>query len=153
MQQIANMKISAIEATNYVSSINCNLLQYTAKLALEYRPRNIVKVIDFEIPLHTQIREGNNGIPNKAQYHYDKIIEADSVINSFAEHNDVFTNVYKNLFDWASRIEQKSTKRSPWLSWRQHQDHGAGVLNVVEMGTTYFRNRYKGQSIGLETLR
>ena len=45
------------------------------------------------------------GTPEPAQRFYDKIGEADAVIVSFAEHNGSYTVAWKNVYDWASRID------------------------------------------------
>nr|WP_285891616.1 NADPH-dependent FMN reductase [Mameliella alba] len=57
-------------------------------------------------------RAGNRSAP-AARAFFDKIGSAEGVIVSFAEHNGSYSAAYKNLFDWASRIDQKVYQNKP----------------------------------------
>ncbi len=101
------MKILAIPATNSRTSINKAVLEYAAK-TLKARDESItvefVDLNDYEMPIYSPEREAE-GIPALAQKFYDAIGAADAVMVSFAEYNGTYTPAFKNVFDWASRID------------------------------------------------
>ncbi|MEM9282860.1 MAG: NAD(P)H-dependent oxidoreductase [Verrucomicrobiota bacterium] len=137
------LEILAIAATNHLDPINKRLLQYIGSLITSQNSNSSVEVIDlipFELPLYRQDREEEEGIPEKAKEFYSRITQADVVFLSFAEHNGSFTAVYKNLFDWTSRIDQKVYQDKPviLLSASPGPRGGAGVLAAAEMGAPYF---------------
>lgn len=138
------MKILAIAATNHKDSINKKLLHYTASIlqdsAAPGTSIEILNLADYELPLYRQDREETGGIPAGAQEFYEKIGNSDAVILSFADHNGSFTAVYKNLFDWMSRIDQKVYRDKPviFMAASPGPRGGAGVLNAAEMGAPYF---------------
>ena len=73
-------------------------------------PDAIVKFLDlndFSVPIYSIDLERDSGIPPAADSFYQKIGEADGLIISFAEHNGTVAAVWKNLFDWMSRIDMK----------------------------------------------
>ena len=134
------MKILAIAATNHKDSMNKKLLHYVASVFEEGTDSEIIDLLDYELPLYRQDREQEDGIPQGAQDFYNKISSADAVIISFAEHNGSFTAVYKNLFDWMSRIDQKVYQDKPVILMAASPGPrgGAGVLGAAEMGAPYF---------------
>ncbi|MEM7621319.1 MAG: NAD(P)H-dependent oxidoreductase [Pseudomonadota bacterium] len=134
------MKILAIAATNHKDSMNKKLLHYVASVFEDSADTEVIDLLDYELPLYRQDREHNEGIPQAAQDFYNKIGIADAVIISFAEHNGSFTAVYKNLFDWMSRIDQKvyQDKRVILMAASPGARGGAGVLAAAEMGAPYF---------------
>lgn len=104
------MKLLAFAATNSAKSINKQLVTYaTDVLGAENSEvqADVIDINDYEMPIFSMEREAQLGQPEEAQAFLAKIREADAVIISFAEHNGSYTAAYKNLFDWASRIEQK----------------------------------------------
>ncbi|MEM9103926.1 MAG: NAD(P)H-dependent oxidoreductase [Pseudomonadota bacterium] len=141
------MKIFAIAATNHKDSINKKLLQYVSTLCEEETDIEICDLLDYELPLYRQDREQDDGIPAKAQEFYNKIGNSDAVIISFAEHNGAFTAVYKNLFDWMSRIDQKVYQDKPMIIMAASPGGrgGAGVLGAAEMGAPFFGMDVKGK--------
>jgi NAD(P)H-dependent FMN reductase len=103
------MKVLAFAASNSRNSINKALVTHAAELLKETRQAQIeiLDLNDFEMPIYSIDREQQGGIPEPAQAFFNKIGEADVVLISYAEHNGNVTAAYKNLFDWASRIDQK----------------------------------------------
>jgi len=103
------MKVLAFAATNSRNSINKALVTHAAELLKETQQAQIeiLDLNDFEMPIYSIDREQQDGIPEPAQAFFNKIGEADVVLISYAEHNGNVTAAYKNLFDWASRIDQK----------------------------------------------
>lgn len=97
------MKILAFGASNSPTSINHKLVTYAAGLLSEYEVE-LLDLTDYEMPFYRPDREAEGGIPEKAKQFYKKISAADGLLISFAEHNGSYAAAYKNLFDWASRI-------------------------------------------------
>lgn len=100
------MKILAFGASNSRNSINRALADFTARLV----PNADIEVLDlndYDLPIFSEDLENEIGQPKAAKAFFEKIGSADGVIVSFAEHNGSYSAAYKNLFDWASRIDQK----------------------------------------------
>ena len=100
------MKILAIGATNSTESINKQLATYTAGLVTGAEVETL-DLNDFEMPIYSEQREKNQGIPELAHRFFNKISESDAVVISFAEYNGTYTAAFKNIFDWVSRINMK----------------------------------------------
>jgi NAD(P)H-dependent FMN reductase len=67
------------------------------------------------MPIYSVDREKENGIHSLAQQFYDKIGSADLLIISLAEHNGAYASAFKNILDWASRINNKTFQQKPML--------------------------------------
>ena len=131
-------KILAFAASNSKTSINKQLVQYATdrlKQTLSGKVTiDLIDLIDYELPLYRPDREAEGGIPEKAQQFFSRIGEADAVIVSFAEHNGLYTAVYKNLFDWASRVDQKVYQDKPMLLLATSPG-GRGAAYVLKIAT------------------
>ncbi len=127
------MKILAFSASNSSTSINRALIDFSAT-----RLQTLAKGVtidtpdlnDYDLPIYSSDIEAKSGIPAAAQAFYDKIGAADAVLVSFAEHNGSTTAVWKNMFDWMSRIEMKVWQDKPivMLAASPGGRAGAGVL-------------------------
>lgn len=100
------MNVLTFVASSSRQSINKQLATYVASL-IPNANVNVVDLNDFEMPIYSSDRETESGIPEQAQRFFNIIGEADVIVVSFAEHNGSYTAAYKNIFDWASRINQK----------------------------------------------
>lgn len=107
-------KIIAFAGSNSQKSINKQLAEYAAK-QLDHTEYTFLDLNDFDIPMYGIDREQADGIPAAATQFNDLITNADGVIVSLAEHNGSYTAVFKNLYDWLSRIDQKVWKDKPML--------------------------------------
>ncbi|SIS88954.1 NAD(P)H-dependent FMN reductase [Roseivivax lentus] len=99
-------------ASNSRTSINKALARFTATLV----PRAEIEVLDlgdYDLSIFSEDLEKEIGQPAAAKAFFKKIGAADAVIVSFAEHNGSYSAAYKNLFDWASRINQKVFQDKP----------------------------------------
>lgn len=108
------MKILAFGASNSKTSINKMLAKFTATLV----PDADVEVLDlnnYALPIYSEDLENEIGLPDAAKNFFEKIGSSDGVIVSFAEHNGTYSAAYKNLFDWASRIDQKVFQFKPTI--------------------------------------
>lgn len=138
------MKILAFAATNHKNSINKQLVTHAANvLVAEFANHADIELLDlndYEMPIYSQERQAEGGIPPLAQKFFDKIASADAVIISFAEHNGNYTAAYKNVFDWASRIEMKvyQDKKVMHLSSSMGPNGGANVLGIANGSAPFF---------------
>lgn len=101
------MKIIAFGASSSPKSINQKLAVYAAN-QFENASVEVLDIIFAEkLPLYSIEAEQKNGVPELAIRFFEKLQTADLIIISFAEHNGVYTAVFKNLFDWISRVKQQ----------------------------------------------
>ena len=98
-------KIIAFSGSSSTNSINKKLATYTASL-FENAQVEILDLNDFEMPIFSVDKE-KKGFPKEAQHFLDKIEEADLLVVSLAEHNGAYSAAFKNILDWASRINSK----------------------------------------------
>lgn len=68
----------------------------------------------YQLPIYSADEEEENGVPTDAQDFLDVIRAHDGVVISMAEHNG-YSAAFKNLYDWASRIDQKIWADKPML--------------------------------------
>ncbi|KJF91778.1 NADPH-dependent oxidoreductase [Photobacterium leiognathi] len=128
------MKLLAFAATNSQQSINRALVTYAAS-QVNADEVEILDLNDFEMAIYSIDRENASGIPEQAQLFFDKIGQADAILISFAEHNGTYTAAYKNIFDWASRINQKFYQQKPVLMLATSPGPG-GAKNVLDTAVT-----------------
>jgi len=133
------MKVLAFAASSSRSSINKSLVTYAANL-IENAQVDLIDINDYEMPIFSSDRENESGIPQLAHDFLNKIKQADAVMISFAEHNASYTAAYKNLFDWASRIDAKVYQGKPAvLLATSPGPGGAGnVLAAAKASAPYF---------------
>ncbi len=128
------MKLLAFAATNSQQSINRALVTYAAS-QVNADEVEILDLNDFEMAIYSIDRENASGIPEQAQFFFDKIGQADAILISFAEHNGTYTAAYKNIFDWASRINQKFYQQKPVIMLATSPGPG-GAKNVLDTAVT-----------------
>ena len=106
--------IIAFAGSNSKTSINKKLATYAASLVGNANT-TVLDLNDFELPLYGIDYENEHGIPDNATTFLDYIKSSDGVILSLAEHNGTYSTVFKNLFDWMSRIDSKLWSEKPML--------------------------------------
>ncbi|WP_419554559.1 NADPH-dependent FMN reductase [Candidatus Poriferisodalis sp.] len=145
------MKLLAFAASNSSQSINRQLVTYAVRLLqdghIEGVPSGEVEVStidlnDFEMPIYSIDRQNADGIPQPAHDFYDTIGAADALLISFAEHNGSYTVAYKNVFDWASRINMRVYHDKPIVMLSTSPGGGGGgfVLRTAGHLAQYFGN-------------
>lgn len=140
------MKLLAFAASNSSKSINNELVKYAASLV----PVDEVEILDlndYELPLYSQDRNDAIGHPALAQQFLDKIASADALIISYAEHNLSYAVAYKNIFDWASRINMRVFQDKPMIMMATSPG-GRGGLSVLETAVKtapFFKGDVKGE--------
>jgi NAD(P)H-dependent FMN reductase len=125
-------KIIAFGASNSKTSINKQLAIYTAQ-QLENVEVTVLDLNDFELPVYGIDLENEIGIPENAQRFLNHIKGADGIVLSFAEHNGAYSTVFKNLFDWMSRINGKVWSNVPLflMATSPGARGGATVLDIA----------------------
>ena len=129
-------KILAFAGSNSKKSINKQLVEYTTSL-LEDVNIKLLDLNDYSLPIYGIDIESENGIPDNANLFLGEIKNADGIIISLAEHNGNFSAVFKNLFDWMSRIEQKLWNNKPMLIMATSPG-GRGGKTVLELAKASF---------------
>jgi len=139
------MKILAFAATSSSKSINNQLVTY-ATSQIENADIEILDINDYELPLFSEDRETVLGQPELAKAFLDKIGASDALIISFAEHNGSYTVAYKNLFDWASRINVKVFQNKPMILLATSPGPGgaSSVLATAITSAPFFDGVVKG---------
>jgi len=86
------------------------------------------------MPIYSPEREAV-GIPRQAHKFFNKIGGADGLIVSFAEYNGSYSAAFKNVFDWASRIDMKVYQDKPMVMLSTSPGKGGGQ-NVLKTAVT-----------------
>jgi NAD(P)H-dependent FMN reductase len=125
--------IIAFAGSNSITSINKQLATYAASLVENVETR-VLDLNDFELPLYGIDLENEKGIPDNAQKFLDIIKSSDGIILSLAEHNGAYATVFKNLFDWMSRIDGNLWSEKPMLLMATSPGArgGATVLEIAK---------------------
>jgi len=125
-------KIITLGGSNSNNSINKKLAEYTGKLL-----KNVELIkIDlnaFEMPMFSIDTENEKGF-SEATKALNKIFnEADGFIVSLAEHNGAYSAVFKNTYDWLSRVDANVWRDKPMilLSTSPGGRGGATVLSIA----------------------
>jgi len=163
------MKILAFSTSGSSTSINkqllLNVLDHFNSGDIELADLN-----DYDLPIYTADKEVNNGIPEKVYEFQNKIDEADLIIMAMAEHNGAYTVLFKNLFDWMTRIPERKTfpdkkmfllstspgpmggKISLDIAAKRFPYHGANILATFSL-PSFYQNFKEGEGITDQALR
>ena len=106
--------IIAFAGSNSRKSRNKQLAIYASSL-IEDAKISVLDLNDFELPIFGVDLEREEGIPKNAHAFLNAIKSSDGIIVSLAENNGSYSAVFKNLFDWMSRIEGKTFFGKPML--------------------------------------
>lgn len=138
------MKIIAFGASTSFNSINKALATYTANL-VDGAEVEVLDLNDFPVPLFSEDTEKEVGRPDGAQAYLAKLESADAFVISLAEHNGTYTAAYKNLFDWASRINQQMFAHKPvvYLSTSPGPGGAQSVLAQAVGSAAFFHAEVK----------
>lgn len=128
--------IIAFAGSNSKNSINKDLVKYASSL-VDNATTHILDLNDFELPLYGIDLENAEGIPENANKFLKLMKESDGIILSLAEHNGAYSTVFKNLFDWLTRIEGKMFFNKPMLLMATSTG-GRGGLSVLEIAQGRF---------------
>lgn len=136
-------KIIAFAGSNSKTSINKQLAVYASSLVEDVEVE-ILDLNDFDLPLYGIDLENDKGIPDDAHRFLNLIKSSDGIVLSLAEHNGAYATVFKNLFDWMSRIDGKLWSEKPMLLMATSPG-GRGGATVLEIAKGRFQ--YMGGNI------
>ncbi|MEC3907965.1 NAD(P)H-dependent oxidoreductase [Tamlana sp. 2201CG12-4] len=128
--------IIVFAGSNSKASINKQLAVYASGL-IENVSIEVLDLNDFELPVYGIDFETQYGIPDNAHKFLDRIKETDGIVLSLAEHNGAYATVFKNIFDWMSRIDGKLWSNKPMLLMATSPG-GRGGASVLEIAKNRF---------------
>ncbi|WP_142786451.1 NADPH-dependent FMN reductase [Changchengzhania lutea] len=125
--------IITFAGSNSNTSINKQLATYASSL-VDNVNIEILDLNDFDLPIYDIDLENEKGIPDDAHRFLNLIKGSDGIILSLAEHNGAYATVFKNLFDWMSRIDGKLWSEKPMLLMATSPGArgGATVLDIAK---------------------
>ncbi|MDN3694620.1 NADPH-dependent FMN reductase [Chryseobacterium tructae] len=129
------MKILAFAGSSSSTSINRELVKFVVK-DFQNEEINLLDLNDFTMPVFSVDLE-KKGFPDEAHQFLKAIEECDVIICSLAEHNRSYSAAFKNVFDWASRINVKVFQNKPMLLMSTSPG-GYGGGNVMNTAKTFF---------------
>ena len=138
-------RILAFGASSSKKSINKRLATYAASLA-EGAEADILDLNDFEMPIYSIDREQEDGVPEPAKRFKEHIQKADAIIISFAEHNGTYAVAFKNILDWATRVEKNMWMDKPMLllSTSPGGRGGQRILEIAANSYAYLNGKVIG---------
>ena len=135
-------KILTIGASSSSKSINSIFANFAAEsLGIECEIKELV-LTDFEMPIYSEDKQNNSGIPKKAIDFKKEIYQADALVISLAEHNGSYTAAFKNIYDWISVIENDVWCSKPILLLSTSTG-ARGGRTVLESAHDRFSRNYK----------
>jgi NAD(P)H-dependent FMN reductase len=135
--------ILAFAGSNSKNSINKQLAEYASSL-VENVNTTVLDLNDFDLPLYGIDVENEHGIPDNAHKFLEHIKSSDGIVLSLAEHNGAYATVFKNVFDWMSRIDGKLWSEKPMLLMATSPG-GRGGSTVLDIAKDRFQ--YMGGNI------
>ena len=105
--------ILAFAGSNSKTSINKQLAIHAAS-HVEEATYDVVDLNEYPLPIFS-MEEEQRGFPKFAVEFNDVLGGYDGFVVSLAEHNGSYAAVFKNIFDWVSRIDRKVFKDKPVL--------------------------------------
>ncbi|MEG3767775.1 NADPH-dependent FMN reductase [Alteromonas sp. 14N.309.X.WAT.G.H12] len=138
------MNIVAFGASTSRQSINKALATYTAGLVKDASV-TVLDINDYDVPMFSEDTEKEIGQAEGAKQFLHAIENADALVISFAEHNGHYPAAYKNLFDWATRIERKvyADKPAVYLSASPGPGGAKSVLSAATQSAGFFGGNVK----------
>ena len=133
--------IIAFGASNSKQSINRRLANFVAHQISEAKVI-LLDLNHFEMPIYSMDREKESGIPEQARRFRELILSADGIVISFAEHNGSYSVAFKNIFDWASRIDSDVWDHKPMFLLATSPGSRGGKT-VLETALNKFRRMNK----------
>lgn len=139
-------RVIALAGSNSSTSINKQLVAYAGSL-LENVEVDLLDINDFEMPIYSSDRENANGQPQLAKDLIELLRNSDGILISLAEYNGAYSGAFKNIFDWISRVEQKTFLGKPMLLMAASPG-GRGGASVLAMAEDRFP-RHDAQLTGV----
>ena len=133
------MKIIAFAGSTSIHSINKKLATFVGSSIAAKRNAEleIMDLNDFDVPIYSTDRENRGEIPPQVNVFIEKISQADALVVSLAEHNGTYTAAFKNLMDWASRVQLNFFNTTP-MFLLSTSPGGYGGGNVMDAALIRF---------------
>lgn len=133
------MRIVAFGASTSSTSINKVLATYAAQ-QVEGAEVQVLDINNYDVPMFSEDKEKEIGQAEGAQQFLADLAEADAIVVSYAEHNGYYPAAYKNLFDWASRIDRSVFQNKPvvYLATSPGPGGAQTVLAAAVASAPYF---------------
>jgi len=128
-------KILAFAGSNSKNSINKQLAIYTAS-NVDNVTFDVADLNEYPLPIFS-LEEEEKGFPKSALAFNNLLNNYDGFVVSLAEHNGSYAAVFKNIFDWVSRIDRKVFKDKPLLLMATSPG-GRGGASVLETAAGTF---------------
>lgn len=106
------MKILAFSGSNSSSSINQQLVIYTAN-TIDNHDVKVIRITDYPLPFYSIDIEKE--IPDNLKAFMEEVKQSDGYIISSPEHNCGTPAEFKNLIDWISRTSKSLFGNKPML--------------------------------------
>lgn len=138
------MKVIAFGASTSSTSINKALATYAANL-IEGAQVQVLDINNYQVPMFSEDTEKAIGKAEGADAFLRDLSEADAFVISFAEHNGHHPAAYKNLFDWATRIDRDVFKSKPavYLATSPGPGGASAVLAAATNSAQFFGGNVK----------
>ncbi|QXO18116.1 MULTISPECIES: NADPH-dependent FMN reductase [Vibrio] len=138
------MKVIAFGASTSSTSINKALATYTAGL-VDGAEVKVLNISDYSVPMFSEDLEKEIGQAEGAQAFLRDLADADALVISYAEHNGHYPAAFKNLFDWATRIDREVFKNKPavYLSTSPGPGGAQSVLAAAVGSAPFFAGNVK----------
>ncbi|MCG6230649.1 NADPH-dependent FMN reductase [Vibrio furnissii] len=138
------MKVIAFGASTSSTSINKALATYAANL-IDGADVQVLDINNYNVPMFSEDLEKEIGQAEGAQGFLRDLAQADAFVISFAEHNGHYPAAYKNLFDWASRIDREMFKNKPavYLATSPGPGGAQSVLAAAKGSAPFFGGNVK----------
>ncbi len=127
--------ILAFAGSNSRTSINKQLAIYAASHTQDIT-YDVADLNEYPLPIFS-LEEEQHGFPEVAVAFDDLLRNYDGFVVSLAEHNGSYAAVFKNIFDWVSRIDRKVFKDKPVLLLATSPG-GRGGATVLEAAAGTF---------------
>lgn len=130
------MNILAIGASTSSTSINRVFARYAAQQIAGATVTDY-DLASLSVPIYSSDEEKDHGIPAAIKDFVATIQAHDALVVSLAEHNGSYTAAFKNIYDWASRIDQKVWAGKPMLLLATSPG-GRGGATVLQAASATF---------------
>lgn len=131
------MKVLAIAGSNSDASMNRQLVAYASSL-FENADVEVVDLNPFEMPIYKHERELAGGVPQEAKDFAAKIDGANLLLVALPEHNGTYSTAFKNVFDWVSRIKDRTVWNEIPMLLMSTSPGGRGGAGVLEAASKRF---------------
>jgi chromate reductase, NAD(P)H dehydrogenase (quinone) len=139
-----SMKVIAFGASTSSTSINRALASYAAS-QISGADVTVLDINRYSVPMFSEDLEKEIGHAEGAAQFISDLAQADAFVISFAEHNGHYPAAYKNLFDWATRIDRELFKHKPavYLATSPGPGGASSVLAAASGSAGYFGGNVK----------